>query len=245
MSSYCRPASSLHQPGAMAGRTTAGRWPSGRMVARWILSGRHSAALLVRPRSRRHVAVNPVERLALALEIPLELRFSDRLQDYGKMGTRLQTVAHQVVACQERRRVDRAGRLVLDVISTVIDMLGVARGSQGVGSVQRQELVDPGLGQHSLELRLAKFLGLSQVLMKSDQPGDPLALDIGQPQASAQTIGDPDTDLVMAVKARSPMMIGAREWLAHIVNQRSEREREAGFDGQEPEHQHGVIPEVA
>ena len=123
------------------------------------------------------------------------------------MGTRLQTVVHQVVPCQQRRRVDRAGRLVLEVIGTVIDMLGIARGSQGVGSVQRQQFVDPGLGQHALELRLAKFLGFSQVLMKSDQPGDPLALDIGQSQASAQPIGDPATDLVMAVKARSPMMI--------------------------------------
>ena len=49
--------------------------------------------------------------------------------------------------------------------------------------------------------------------MKSHQPGDPFALGIGQPKIPAKPLGDPAADLVMAVKAGSPMMIGALKGL--------------------------------
>ena len=51
------------------------------------------------------------------------------------MRPRLQTVADQVVAGHERRGVDWPGRLVLQVVRTVIDLFGVSRGGQGVGPV--------------------------------------------------------------------------------------------------------------
>ena len=70
--------------------------------------------------------------------------------------------------------------------------------------MQGQQLLDPRLGQDALELRLAQLLGLAQVLVKRDQPGDPLALGVREPEMPAEPIGDPAADLVVVVEAGPP-----------------------------------------
>ena len=70
----------------------------------------------------------------------------------------------------KRRRIDRAGRLNFQIIPAIVDVLGIARRCQRIRAMKRQQIVDPGLRQNPLELRLAQLLGLAQVLMKRDQP---------------------------------------------------------------------------
>ena len=92
------------------------------------------------------------------------------------------------------------GGLVPQVVLAVVDVRGVAGRGQGVGAVQGQQLVDPGLGEDPLELRLAQPLGLAEILMILDQPGDPLALGVGELQAPADSFGDPRADLLVVVE---------------------------------------------
>ena len=81
--------------------------------------------------------------------------------------------------------------------------------------------------------------------MKGDQPGDPLALGVRQPQMPAEPVGDPAADLVVVVKARLAVVMRAGEGLPHVVDQGGEGERETRLRGQEPEDEQGMVPQVA
>ena len=101
------------------------------------------------------------------------------------------------------------------------------------------------MGEDSLELRLAEFPGLSQVLVIGDQPGDSLALGIGELEPQARSLGDPGACLLVMMEGVAAAVQHSGRGLAGVVQERGEGEREAGIGGQELEDQHRMVPEIA
>ena len=61
------------------------------------------------------LALDPLERLALAVDRSFELGVAKLLEQGREPRARLEPVADQVVAGDQRRRIDRTGRLRLEV----------------------------------------------------------------------------------------------------------------------------------
>ena len=190
------------------------------------------------------MAVDPLERRSLGLDLALELRFPNLFQDRGEVSARLEAVTHKVMARDERRGIDRAGRLDFQIVLAIVDVLGIARRCQRVGAMKRQQIVDPGLRQDPLELRLAEFLGLAQVLMKSDQPVDSLAFGVGEFQIATKPVAELCADLLVVVKAIAAVVKHPRPRLTDVVQERREGESKAGIGGQQLEHEHRVVPQI-
>ena len=119
---------------------------------------------------------DPLERRPFGLEPAVQLRVANRVQDLGELDPGLKAYADQVVARDQGRRIDRARRLSLQVVITIVNMLSIARRRQRIGAMKRQEFVDARLRQYSLQRRLAEFLGFAQVLVKRDEPVNSIAV---------------------------------------------------------------------
>ena len=156
------------------------------------------------------------------MDLAIELGFANLIQDDRELRSRLEAVPDQVMTGDQRRRIDGSSRLKSQVILAVVDVLGIARRRQRVGAVKRQELVDSGLRQDPLELRLAQLLGLAQVLMVGDQPGNPVALGVGEFQAEAEPVGDPGADLLVVMEADPAVVEHPGGRLTDVVQQRGE-----------------------
>ncbi len=170
----------------------------------------HSVSGPFRRRSVPSLALDPFERSLFGQDLAVELRLADLVEDRREIRAGLEAEPDQVVSRDQRRRVDGAGRLGGQVIPAVIHVLGIARRRQCVGAMKRQQIIDARLGEDPLELRLAKFLGLAQILMKGDEPGGSLTLEVGKLQVPAQSIADPRTDLFVVVKTVTALDQGAR-----------------------------------
>ena len=130
--------------------------------------------------------VEPFESLWLGLDPAFELQVANLFKDLGKLCPGLEPETHQVVARNQRRRVDRPGRLDLQIVITIVYVLGIARRRQRISPVKRQQLVDPRFRQDPFELRLAQFLGPVQKMMKSNEPIDTIAFRVREFQVAAK-----------------------------------------------------------
>ena len=68
------------------------------------------------------LAIDPFERLALAADGSIELSVAKLFEQGRELRARLEAVADQVVAGDQRRRIDRARRLRLQVVAAVVDV---------------------------------------------------------------------------------------------------------------------------
>ena len=66
----------------------------------------------------------------------LELSVAKLFEQGREPGARLEAVPDEVVAGDQRRRIDRAGRLELEVAAAVVDLLALAERGQRVGLMQ-------------------------------------------------------------------------------------------------------------
>ena len=145
-------------------------------------------------------AVDPLERLTLVVDRSFELSIAKLLEQGRESRAGLEAVADQVVAVDQRRRIDRTGWLGLQVAAAIVDFFALAERRQRIGFVQGEELFDSRSGQDSLELRLAEIAGLSQILVMGDEPGDSLAFGVGEFERKTESVGDPGADLFVVME---------------------------------------------
>jgi hypothetical protein len=108
----------------------------------------------------------------------VELSVSKLFEPSREPGTRLETVLKEIVAVNERRRIDRTAGLELHEAAAKVDLVACARRGQCVGLMQGEKLVDSRMGKDSLQPGHAKFPGLYQASVIGNEPGNPLALGI-------------------------------------------------------------------
>src|SRR5438093_1092096 len=101
------------------------------------------------------------------------------------MGSRLQAMSHQVVAGDERRRIQFIGGPFAQTLLTEIDVILASTTRLGVSSVQCQQLVDSRMYEDHLQFALAHLWSIAKKLVLFHQPFDAFALGVGKFQASA------------------------------------------------------------
>ena len=82
----------------------------------------------------------------------------------------------------------------------VLDVLDAPPRGQGVGTVQGQQFVDAGMGEHRLELAGPHLLGVAEKLMLLDQPIDAFAFGVGELQPLADLVRHARADVFVVVE---------------------------------------------
>src|SRR4051812_31943302 len=108
----------------------------------WTIPGqppsRVNGGLRFLGRERVEVLIEPFERLALAIDDPVQLRFADLLENGGEVTSRTQTVADQVMASEQGSGVDWPGRLRFDIVAAVVNLRGFADRGERIGAMKGQ-----------------------------------------------------------------------------------------------------------
>src|SRR5438093_3926047 len=132
------------------------------------LSPRSPVSLLLRGQQPIH----EFHRLLPRGDRALQLSLAHRIEQPFKERTRLQSAARQIMAGQQRWRIEvRLGPFTKQVLA-VIHMVGTAPARQGVSPMQREQLADTGMRQGRLQLTRAHLSGLAEKLVLLHQPLD-------------------------------------------------------------------------
>src|SRR5262249_22577329 len=115
----------------------------------WSLMSSFSTSSRVRPKERRcrrragcNQPIDPCQRLRPCLDLTIELSVPGLFKQERQPGAGLQSVLEEVVAVDQRGRIDRAGRFELEVAPDVVDFVALAERGECVGLMQGEELVD-------------------------------------------------------------------------------------------------------
>ncbi len=99
---------------------------------------------------------DPFQGLGLAGDDAFELGLAHGIKEGFELGAGVQTEAFlQVVARDEGRGVDRSLGLAAEVPLAVVNLRGIAGRGERIRPVKREEILNSGGGENSLEPRLS------------------------------------------------------------------------------------------
>ena len=103
-----------------------------------------------------------------------------------------------------------------------------------------EQLLDARVDEQGLELAGAHVRHVRQHLVLLDQPLRPLAVLVGEFQPPGDVVRHAPADVLMAVEGVAVGGAAHGAWLAHVVEQRGERQGEGRFGRQVAEHEKDV-----